>query len=215
MRARDMRAYRNQIVPALCFALIVASLPAHADFYQLSGRYECLGEAGAVCDDAVLSGPGPLAAGTESDSTAAESNSTSAALGPDVKAPPRARAKSSKPKTNAKSAPATPVADPLEAVAARLQARNPAPGDLAFVLARAKASDSRALEMLAWCALKGVGIPANPLHAYLLYADAAKAGAADARANQAIVFKRDLTQEQRQQVLEYENGRTAALGGVP
>jgi TPR repeat protein len=210
-----MRAYRNQIVSALCFAFIAASLPAHADFYQLSGRYECLGETGAVCDDAAPSGPGPFAAGDESDSAAAVSNSTSAALGPDVKAPPPARAKSNKPKANAKSAPVASPADPLEAVAARLQARNPAPGDLAFVLARAKASDSRALEMLAWCALNGVGIPANPLHAYLLYGDAAKAGAADARANQAIVFKRNLTQEQRQQAVEYENGRTAALGRVP
>ncbi|MBV9521249.1 MAG: hypothetical protein JO010_00555 [Alphaproteobacteria bacterium] len=102
-----------------------------------------------------------------------------------------------------------PPRDPLEALAERLLRRQPDAGDLAALRAKAEATDHRALEMLAWCELMGVGTAPDPVHAYLLYGEAAKAGAADARASQAMIFKTRLSQEERQQILEVENGRLA------
>ena len=70
-----------------------------------------------------------------------------------------------------------------------------------------ESGDARALEMLAWCALTGVGTPRDPVRAYFLYGDAAVAGAPKGRENQVTVYERTLTSNQRQQVLEVENGR--------
>ncbi len=197
--------------PVLALALVLAAAsatpPAHAEFYKLTGRYECLADAAAVCYDATPAGPGPFAASAAAAPPSAAPEHAAAA--PTAVAPPPEPSPTKAPAAKKAAQPPSP-GDPLEGIAARLQARSPAAGDLKALRIRAKAGDSRALEMLAWCELMGVGTAPDPVHAYFLYGEAAKAGAGDGTANQAIVFKRDLTQDQRQQVLAVENGRMAA-----
>jgi TPR repeat protein len=76
------------------------------------------------------------------------------------------------------------------------------------VLARlAEGSDPRAVEVLAWCKLNGIGGARDPLAAYWLYRQAAGLNVPHARDNQIAIFERQLTSEQRQQVLTEENKR--------
>jgi hypothetical protein len=71
----------------------------------------------------------------------------------------------------------------------------------------AEANDPRAVEMLAWCKLNGIGGARDPLAAYWLYKQAAGLNVAHAHENQVAIFERQLTSEQRQQVLTEENKR--------
>lgn len=179
---------------------------ARADFFKLAGRYQCLATPGAVCDDAAPSGPGPF---PPAPPPAEVEDATPAPPTRVVPVTADNADEHTKATTHATPHRAAPV-DPLTALGARLQAGKPASGDLAALRARAKAGEPRALEMLAWCEMAGIGTPRDPVHAYLLYGEAAKAGAADARATQRFIFRSRLTQDQRQQVLQIENGRLAA-----
>ncbi len=82
--------------------------------------------------------------------------------------------------------------------------------------ARAKAGNARALELLAWAELVGVGVPRDAVQAYFLYGMAAAAGLPTGRRDQASIYEGALTAEERQQVLVIENGnienRAAAHG---
>ena len=69
----------------------------------------------------------------------------------------------------------------------------------------AEANDPRAVEVLAWCKLNGIGTPRDALAAYRLYGQAAGLKVEHARENQIAVFERQLTAEQRQEVLMSEN----------
>jgi len=177
-------------------ATLAMYIPASAEFYDLNGRFECLAVPGAVCYDAT---PSPAATEPPADKDEAPAESPADVPRQDAAAHP-----AEKP-----AAKATPVAtvDPLREIAQRLQARKPAADDLATVEARAKQRDARALEMLAWCHFAGVGVPRDPVRAYFLYGDAAAAGAPTGRQNQRQLFERGLTPDQRQQVLEIENGQ--------
>lgn len=206
---KNSRRTKRMMAVALTAALAApCAFPpaARADFFKLAGRYQCLATPGAVCDDAAPSGPGPFppAPPPAQVEDAIPTPPTRAIPDGTDKADEHAAAT-----THATAHRAAPV-DPLTAIGARLRAGKPASGDLADLRARAKAGEPRALEMLAWCEMAGIGTPRDPVHAYLLYGEAAKAGAADARATQRFIFRSRLTQDQRQQVLEIENGRLAA-----
>ena len=77
--------------------------------------------------------------------------------------------------------------------------------DIEFLTRYAQANEPRAVEVLAWCRLAGIGGPRDPVAAYWLYRQAATLGVANARNNQIAIFEQQLTQDQRQQVLTEEN----------
>lgn len=176
-------------IPARPAALVAAMLavlaphPAHADFYSLAGRFQCLEKPGAVCYDATptqavphpkpaataIAAPAPLAA-------------------PPIVATPL-------------PAPARRPTDAILAIAERIKAWRPAPGDLARLRIAAAAGDPRAIELLAWCELKGIGTSRDPIAAYFLYGAAAAASVPHARANQAAIYEAVLTPHQRESVL--------------
>lgn len=217
-RNRGRRAAR--LVLAAALALVCTGTPAaRAEFFKLAGRYACLEKPGAVCDDAAPSGPGPFAPVPPVAAAPPAPAPVTVAPAPPP-APVAAMEKPAEPAPpqepdgHAKAKPEKPKApvDPLTAMGERLRAGRPAAGDLAELRAKAKAGNARALEMLAWCEMSGVGTPRDPVHAYLLYGEAAKAGAAAASATQRFIFRTRLTPDQRQQVLQVENGRLAAAG---
>ena len=77
--------------------------------------------------------------------------------------------------------------------------------DIRLIEARAAAKDPRAVEVLAWCKLNGIGMAADAVGAYWLYREAAGLGIANARANQIAIYETRLSSEQRHQVLLKEN----------
>jgi hypothetical protein len=167
-------------IGALVLALIGAVVqtdPAAAQFYDLDGRFQCL-SGPALCLRPATDWPDPLP-------------------------PPPAKKSSARPKPAAEHPAAAP--DLRRALWSRLEARRPAPGDIALLHDRARAGAGWALELLAWCHLEGVGVPRDPVQAYLLYSAAASVGVAHARENQSIIYETDLTSEQRQQALMIEN----------
>lgn len=167
-------------------AWCACSAPAAAQFYSLEGRFECLNDPKAVCFDATSDGP---------------------MAKPGAVASPAAGAarKRQAPQADAAPRPAE-TADPVLEIARRLEKGRPASDDAATLHRLAEAGDKQALELFAWCNLRGLGVTRDPLRAYLLYGIAARIGVAEARRNQAIIYENDLTSEQRQQALTIENG---------
>lgn len=106
-----------------------------------------------------------------------------------------------------KPAPAAPSGPSLAQVIARVRAKTAGPADIAFLEKRVQANDPRAVEVLAWCRLNGIGGAPDPVAAYWLYRRAASLGVVNARQNQIAVFETRLTPEQRQQVLNRENAQ--------
>jgi TPR repeat protein len=84
---------------------------------------------------------------------------------------------------------------------ARVKERRPTPADIALIEARAKAQDPRAVEVLAWCKLNGIGMPPDAVAAFFLYGDAARLGVPRASDNQRAIFETRLTSDERQRVL--------------
>lgn len=183
---------RTAIAALVLAACCSGAPPAQAQFYSLEGRFQCLDRPGAVCFDATSDGPVTPSAAAAPPAMAAAGG----ALPPAVKAsaPRRIAARRAE------------AADPLRAIAQRIEAGRPAAGDAARLERLAQAGDRRALEVLAWCHLKGMGVERDPVEAFLLYGAAADRGAADARRNQTIVYETVLTSEQRQRVLMVANG---------
>ncbi|HUB97258.1 MAG TPA: hypothetical protein VL993_15155 [Stellaceae bacterium] len=182
----------------LCFFAMAAALcgstaPARADFYRLDGRFDCLGRADAVCFDKTPAPPDPYA---PAPTAPKESERAHTAL----QTPPAAPAK---------PAPSRPP-DPMLAIAQRIKEAHPAPGDLAELHRAADANDPRAVELLAWCALRGIGTTPDPLEAYRLYGKAEALAVPHAAENQRLVFERSLTSDQREHILEMEATPNAA-----
>jgi TPR repeat protein len=90
-------------------------------------------------------------------------------------------------------------------VIAHVRAGNAGTGDIDVLTRLAGANDPRAVEVLAWCKLNGLGGARDPVAAYWLYRQAAGLNVPHARDNQIAVFEKQLTSEQRQQVLTEEN----------
>jgi hypothetical protein len=95
----------------------------------------------------------------------------------------------------------------MEKVVAKVRSKTLGPREIEFLEQHAAANEQRAVEVLAWCKLSGVGIPADAVAAYWLYRQAAKLGVAHARRNQTAVFETRLTPEERHQVLVQENAQ--------
>ena len=72
---------------------------------------------------------------------------------------------------------------------------------MALLESHAEQREPRAVEALAWCNLNGIGWPADPISAFLLYGAAAELGVPKAKANQVTIFETRLTQQQRQDLL--------------
>jgi hypothetical protein len=192
------RALRNSTRLTVALTALLAwpaAAPALADLYDLEGRYQCLEKPDAVCYDAT---PSVVPPSPTPPPPSATDTSTP---------PPVAEAPAPKPRKGKAPPPEPKPVDPMDLIAARIQAGKPAADDLATLRARATASDRRAIEMLAWCAFTGIGGARDPVQAYVLYGQAADAGSPTARKNQAAIFKGSLTAEQRQRVLDIENSR--------
>ena len=92
-------------------------------------------------------------------------------------------------------------------VLAHVRDKTAGPGDIEVLARLAEANDPRAVEVLAWCKLNGIGGARDPIAAYWLYRQAAGLEVPHARENQIAIFERQLTPEQRQEVLTGENKR--------
>jgi hypothetical protein len=89
----------------------------------------------------------------------------------------------------------------MDSVIAGIRAKKLGVAEMQFLEAHAEQKEPRAVEILAWCKLNGVGWPADPMAAFFLYGEAAQLGVASAKDNQVTVFESRLTQQQRQAVL--------------
>jgi TPR repeat protein len=76
----------------------------------------------------------------------------------------------------------------------------------------ATAGDPRAVELLAWCTLRGIGTGRDPLQAYFLYGKAASLDVPHARENQTLVYERSLSSGDRERILEMEAAPPPAPG---
>jgi TPR repeat protein len=83
--------------------------------------------------------------------------------------------------------------------------RDPTEADMRLLETRAEAKDPRAVEVLAWCKLNGIGTKADAVGAFWLYHDAAQLGVRNAQRNETAIFERRLTSAERQQVLVQES----------
>jgi TPR repeat protein len=189
------------VIGALAAATIFAAPPmAQAELFSLDGRFQCLESGAAICGDAqalVKPRPAPVIAAPD---VAPEPVSTVPVTAPATATPVATQA----------SASSRPI-DPLQVVAARVQARRPSSNDLAWLAQAARNGNARAIELLAWCKLNAIGMARDPIEAYLLYGAAGNAALPNARDNQRLIYERDLSSDQRQQVLDLANeGMTLA-----
>jgi TPR repeat protein len=183
----------QRVIAALLALSFLEVVPAQAQFYSLEGRFQCLNDPAAICFDASSGWPAPKPDARRVAQPAAAA----------VAVPPARAVKARPVQLVPQSAPA--ATDPIREISARLQAGKPAPGDVAILRRAARAGDRRALELLAWCNLKGLGTPRDPLQAYLLYSAAAAMGISPAQQNLARIYEDELTPEQRHQALMIEN----------
>jgi TPR repeat protein len=172
-----------------------AANPARADFFSLDGRFQCLERGESICGDAQALAQ-PYQAQPPAVSVAA------VPVAPQEPALPIA--------TTAAAPSVTPSSvshnlDPLPAIAARVRVRRPSSNDLAWLAQAANHGEARAIELLAWCKLNGIGMARDPVAAYLLYGAVVDAALPHARDNQALIYERDLDSDQRQQVLDLAN----------
>jgi hypothetical protein len=193
----------HRIVACLAGMLALAAVrPAQADSAQLHWEYQCLRDPDAVCFDSTPSGVDPLAPKPMPAAAPAEE----AAPAKSAAAPPALG------KPAAKPASIAAPTDMMGTIASHLRAGKPTSGDMATLQARARQGHVRALELLGWAELFGIGIPRDPVQAYFHYGMAAAAGLPTGRRDQAAIFTNDLTNEERQQILLIENGNFAPGG---
>jgi hypothetical protein len=196
-------------IGALAAATIWAAVsPAQAELFSLNGRFQCLESGAKVCGDAqivVKPLPPPAARPAAVEPVLADPVLPLAIAVPAPTITPPANA----------TAAATPPIDPMKVVAARIQARRPTANDIAWLTKQSQNGDVRAIELLAWCKLNAIGMARDPIQAYLLYGAAGNAAVPNARDNQRLIYERDLTSDQRQQVLNLANEGMALARIVP
>jgi hypothetical protein len=110
-----------------------------------------------------------------------------------------------RPQPAAPSATAAAKGPSLEQAIAKVRAKTAGPAEIELLEKQALANEPRAVEVLAWCKLNGIGTPPDALAAYWLYRQAAALGVPNARRNQVAVFEHRLTSEERQQAAAREN----------
>ncbi len=186
-----------------CVAALVVSLaglganPARADFYSLAGRFACLENAAATCVDM-----GRLAEKRQIEKPAEGSDAKPIAT-------PAAPA-GDKPIVQAPALTSIAAPDPLPEITARIKTGTASSEDLRRLRVVSRTGDGRAIELLAWCDYSGIGLPRDPVAAYILYGIAALAGVSGARTNQAVIYDYDLSSDQRQIVLDIANDQEFA-----
>jgi len=190
MNRYEVRHWVGSALAVAGIAFGFAAAPAHAEFYQLDGRFQCLERPHAVCGDEseLPSGDKPHAI-------------TAAPLPSPRTEPRRQEPPVVAPALSVDMAPRDPLLD----IAARIGARQVSAHDLAQLHALANKGDGHAIELLAWCDYRGIGMPRDPVAAYLLYDVAAAAGIAHARENRAVIYEYALTPDQQQLVLDIRN----------
>lgn len=156
---------RRTFVTLAIAALVVASQPARAQFYDLDGAYRCLKSPDPDCEKAMADRP---------------------------QMPPPVP-------------PAKPVGPSFSDIIAHVKNKTAGQKDIDQLTRLSEANDPRAVEVLAWCKLNGIGTARDALAAYRLYGKAAGLDVPHARENQIAVFERQLTAEQRQEVLMSQN----------
>jgi hypothetical protein len=185
---------------ALALAMIAlgrAVAPAHADLYSLEGRFRCLDDAAAICGDT-----------TEMPATKERKETARAAQD----APPLLPEPQPQPAPVLLAPLGAAPHDPIAEIATHIEAGHPSPQELARLHTLANTGNGRAIELLAWCDYAGVGVPRDPIAAYILYGVAASAGVAQASRNQAVIYEYVLTPDQRQLVLDIANQTLADDG---
>lgn len=95
----------------------------------------------------------------------------------------------------------------LDDVIAHVRARTVSAHDIEILEHGVAAKDTRAIEVLAWCKLTGLGGSPDVVAAYRLYGEAADLGVPNARKNQIAIYETRLTPEQRQSVLLPQTAR--------
>ena len=185
-----MKRLSRHVFLALAFGLAALPSRARAEFYTLEGRFQCLNRGDTLCFDSTVAKLEPPFAAP----AAARDSSDS---------PPRVPVATPQPATRA-APPAVKPPDPILAIARRIERARPEPGDVDHLRRAADAGDGRAIELLAWCVLKGIGTGRDPVEAFLLYGKAAAAAVPRARQNQALVFETELDQAQRQHILDLQ-----------
>jgi TPR repeat protein len=191
------------VIGVFAAAAFLAALPAaHAEFFSLKGRFQCLESGAAVCGDAqALVQPRPAPPPAEAEPVAPIEATPVAATAP---AP-----------ASASVHVAVHPVNPLQMVAARVQARRPSSNDVAWLAQAAGDGNARAIELLAWCKLNAIGMARDPVVAFLLYGAASNAALPNARENQRLIFERDFDSDQRQQVLDLANEGVTLARLVP
>lgn len=171
----------------------IGTSPAWADFYTLDGKFACLSDGedncadrGHAADKLVPKKP------PETPAVAAPTSDD-----PLIQAPPSLSSH-----TKAQNG---AMQDPLQEIASRIEAGKPSSEDLHRLRALSRTGEGRAIELLAWCDYFGLGLPRDPVAAYILYGIASLAGIAGASANQAVIYNYVLTPNQRQMVLDIQN----------
>lgn len=164
--------------------------PARAELYKLDGQFQCLERPEAVCHDAT---PMPAEAAPAKPQPIVVATEMAPATMPTITAPLVAVVHAGQP------------VDPIAVIAQHVRGGTPGADDLETLRRSAKSGHAAAIELLAWCALKGVGTRRDPVEAYLLYGAAASADVRGARENQSIIYARELSSQQRQKVAEVEN----------
>ena len=111
------------------------------------------------------------------------------------------RARAARSRRTRKPPPPPSLAEAID----RVKRRAATAADIALLEQRAEAKDPRAIEVLAWCKLNGIGMKPDALAAFWLYHDAAALGVANAGKNEIAIYEDRLTSAERQQVLVKEN----------
>lgn len=216
-----MRFGSASFFPAISVTVLLTATPASAQFYNLEGRFQCLTRPGAICFDATLEAIDPARVSGKPAPAPASAPLAVAAPAPVVASPaptPVVTTVPDEPQMQVvrKAGSRTVVVHPpletkpkdiKEEIAVRVQAQKLAEGDLGMLQSLARSGDGRALELLAWCMLQGIGTGRDPVQAYMLYGQAAVAKVPNAKANQNWIYKTILSSDERQQILMVENSR--------
>ena len=196
MLVRQKHSGARRAVAAVILAVLVAG-QARADFYTLDGKFACLERGAASCAghaaDPLVAPPSTV----PSNQAPSETNAQPPADDPLLKAPPTLT-------SHAPTKTTTP-GEALRDIGARIEAGKQSADDLKRLRALARTGDGRAIELLAWCDYFGIGLPRDPVAAYILYGIASMAGVAGASDNQAVIYQYVLTPNQRQMVLDIQN----------
>ena len=193
------------------FAVGLTAGSARADFYRLTGQFQCLNNPTAVCTDMDPLTP-PAVPKPEAPSTFKVKASAPKPAQPVAVDAVRDPASARPPIRDVRQPPhPRPPVNPVHEIAMQIKAGKLSTANLEHLRRLSKGGHGDATELLAWCTYLGIGVPRDPVTAYFLYGDAANQGVSHARSNQAAIYVSALTSSQRQHVLDIENNGVGRL----